>query len=89
MILSIADIAFNRDLIKEVLREELGYTSEQVAEMLVEGSSDAKNVPAVMKLLLALASIEWTPVEKFPEPRRKAPNRVEEGSAFGGLKARG
>ena len=70
--ITIVDIAFNRDLIKEVLRE-LDYTREQVAEMLVEGSADAQNVPAVMKLLLALASIEWTPVEKFPESRRKAP----------------
>ena len=68
----IVEITFNRSLVREVLLE-LSFSRETVAEMLVEGSADAQNVPAVVRLCLALASIEWTPTSKFAEKRRRAP----------------
>ena len=53
---------FNRPLIRELLLET-GTQLEAANEMLVEGSADAQNVPATMKLMLALSEFEKMPDE--------------------------
>ena len=62
---------FNRPLIRELLLET-GTQLEAVNEMLVEGSAGAQNVPATMKLMLALSEFEKMPDEQFSLERRNA-----------------
>jgi hypothetical protein len=69
----IVTITFNRALVRQLLLE-VGYTREQVDEMLVEGSADAQNVPAAMKLMLALGALEHMSRDRFSESRRNSPN---------------
>ena len=67
----IKSTVFNRPLVRELLLET-GTTLEAVNEMLVEGSADAQNVPATMKLMLALSEFEKMPNERFSQQRRNA-----------------